>query len=327
MQSFNNNNNNSDKTRPIQIEDKSSKKNTVMMAIIPAYNESESIGKVVSETNKHVSSVIVVDDGSSDNTAEVAASMNARVVRNRHNNGKGAALKRGLIECLKYNPDIVIILDGDGQHDPAEIPKLLEPIENEEADIVIGSRYGRSYLNLEIPRYRRIGLSFIDFLNRNLLNSRIKDTQSGFRVYTKNVLNIMSQYSSTGFAVETEQLATAELYGLRIVEVPITIRYKGLKNTSQQNPFLHATRIISTILDIAVEKRPLLFFGLSGVILMVAAIITTAIVAQLYTKTTYFSIPLTLVSLGFVLLGFMLILISLVLHELKRIPERWNARY
>jgi glycosyltransferase involved in cell wall biosynthesis len=328
MQSFNsNNNNNSDKTRPIQIEDKSSKKNTVMMAIIPAYNESESIGKVVSETNKHVSSVIVVDDGSSDNTAEVAASMNARVVRNRHNNGKGAALKRGLIECLKYNPDIVITLDGDGQHDPAEIPKLLEPIENEEADIVIGSRYGRNYLNLEIPRYRRIGLSFIDFLNRNLLNSRIKDTQSGFRVYTKNVLNIMAQYSSTGFGVETEQLATAELYGLRVVEVPITIRYKGLKNTSQQNPFLHATRIISTILDIAVEKRPLLFFGLSGVILMVAAIITTAIVAQLYTKTTYFSIPLTLVSLGFVLLGFMLILISLVLHELKRIPERWNARY
>jgi uncharacterized integral membrane protein len=90
---------------------------------------------------------------------------------------------------------------------------------------------------------------------------------------------------------------------------------------------LHGTRIISTILDLAVEKRPLLFFGLSGVILMVAAIITTAIVAQLYTKTTYFSIPLTLVSLGFVLLGFMLILISLVLHELKRIPERWNARY
>lgn len=320
-------NNNSDKTQAIQTEDKSSKKRPVTMAIIPAYNESESIGKIVSETSKYVCSVIVVDDGSSDNTAEVAASMNARVVRNRYNNGKGAAIKRGLIECLKYNPDIVITLDGDGQHDPAEIPKLLDPIENEEADIVIGSRYGRSNLSLEIPRYRRIGLSFIDFMNRNLVNSRIKDTQSGFRVYTKNVLTIMSQYSSTGFGVETEQLATADLYGLRIVEVPITIRYKGLKNTSQQNAFLHGISIISTILDIAVEKRPLLFFGLSGVILMVAAIITTAIVAQIYTKTTYFSIPLTLVSLGFVLLGFMLILISLVLHELKRIPERWNSKY
>jgi len=310
-----------------QINYKRSEKSPVVMAIIPAYNESASIGKIVSETSKHVSSVIVVDDGSSDNTAEVAASMNARVVRNRYKNGKGAALKRGLIECLKYNPDIVITLDGDGQHDPAEIPKLLEPIENEEADIVIGSRYQRtSYVNLEIPRYRRIGLSFIDFMNRNLINSKIKDTQSGFRVYTKDVIRMMSNYSSTGFGVETEQLAKAELYGLRIVEVPVTIRYKGLK-TSKQSPFLHGMRIVSTILDIAVEKRPLLFFGLSGVILMIGSIITTVIVAQLYTKTTYFSIPLTLVALGFVLLGFMLVLISLVLHELKRIPERWNTRY
>jgi len=136
----------------------------------------------------------------------------------------------------------------------------------------------------------------------------------------------MSNYASTGFGVETEQLAKAELYGLRIVEVPVTIRYKGLK-TSKQSPFLHGMRIVSTILDIAVEKRPLLFFGLSGVILMIGSIITTVIVAQLYTKTTYFSIPLTLVALGFVLLGFMLVLISLVLHELKRIPERWNTRY
>jgi len=253
--------------------------------------------------------------------------MNAKVILNRHNIGKGAALKRGLIECLKYNPDIVITLDGDGQHDPAEIPKLLEPIENEEADLVIGSRYGGSYMNLEIPRYRRIGLSIIDFMNRKLVNSRIKDTQSGFRVYTKNVIGIMSQYSSTGFGVETEQLSRAELYNLRIVEVPVTIRYKGLKNTSKQNAFLHGMRIVSTILEIAVEKRPLLFFGVSGMVLMVAAIITTVIVAQLYTKTTYFSVPLTLVALGFVFIGFMLILISLVLYELKRISQRWNARY
>jgi glycosyltransferase involved in cell wall biosynthesis len=323
-----NNNNSINERGPSQIEYKRSEKNPVVMAIIPAYNESASIGKIVSETSKHVSSVIVVDDGSSDNTAEVAASMNARVVRNTYNNGKGAAIKRGLIECLKHNPDIVITLDGDGQHDPAEIPKLLEPIENEEADIVIGSRYGKTtYMSLEIPRYRRIGLSFIDVMNRSLLNSRIKDTQSGFRVYTKDVISMLSNYSSTGFGVEIEQLAKAESYGLRIVEVPITIRYKGLNNTSKRNAFLHGTRILSTILDIAVEKRPLLFFGLSGVILMTASIITTVIVAQLYTKTTYFSIPLTLIALGFVLLGFMLILISLVLHELKRIPERWNARY
>src|SRR6188472_12717 len=95
-------------TQTSQTEDKSSKKSLVLLAIIPAYNEAESIGKIVSETSKYVSSVIVVDDGSSDDTEKVAASMNAKVILNRHNIGKGAALKRGLIECLKYNPDIVI---------------------------------------------------------------------------------------------------------------------------------------------------------------------------------------------------------------------------
>jgi glycosyltransferase involved in cell wall biosynthesis len=320
-------NNNDEKTQASHMEDEGNKRRLLVIAIIPAHNESDNIGKIVSETRKYVSFVIVVDDGSSDNTAEVAASMNAKVVRHKHNTGKGAALKRGLIECLKYNPDVVITLDGDGQHDPADIPKLLEPIQNEEADIVIGSRYGRSYLNMEIPRYRRIGLSFIDFMNRNLLNSKIKDTQSGFRIYTKNVISIMSHYSSTGFGAETEQLTTAEMYGLRILEIPITVRYKGLKNTSQQNAFLHGMRILSTILDLAVEKRPLLFFGLSGMILMVAAVITAEIVAQYYAEKSYFSIPLTLIALGLVLLGFMLILISLVLYELKRISERWNVRY
>lgn len=299
-----------------------------IIAIIPAYNESETIGKVVAETSNYVSSVIVIDDGSADSTGEVAASMNAKVIRNRHNAGKGAALKRGFIECLKYNPDIVITLDADGQHDPRDIPKLLQPIEEEEADVVIGSRYGATVSSLQmIPRYRRIGLSFIDFMNRNLANSKVKDTQSGFRLYTRNVLNLMSQYSSRGFGAEMEQLATAELHGLRIVEVPISIRYEGLKNTSKQNPFLHGIHITSTILDIAVEKRPLLFFGGSGLILMIAAIITTAIATRLYIHNHYFSVPLTLIALGLVLLGFMLILVSLVLYQLKRIPERWNSRY
>jgi len=302
------------------------RRNAVIMAIIPAYDESKNIAKIVSETAKYVTSIIVVDDGSHDNTAELAASMNAKVVRNRHNAGKGAALKRGLVECLKYNPDIVVTLDGDGQHDPADIPKLLEPIENEEADMVIGSRYGKSVVNLEVPRYRRFGLSFIDFMNKSLVRSPIKDTQSGFRVYAKDVLSMMAHYSSTGFGAETEQLATAELYGLRIVEIPVMVKYRGLDRTSKQNALLQGAHVMSTIFHIAVERRPLLFFGTPGVILMIAALSVTVVVARLYTQSTYFSVPLTLIALGFVLLGFMLILISLVLYELKRIREHWNVR-
>jgi glycosyltransferase involved in cell wall biosynthesis len=301
-------------------------RNAVIIAIIPAYDESQNIAKIVSETAKYVTSIIVVDDGSHDNTAALAASMNAKVVRNRHNAGKGAALKRGLVECLKYNPDMVVTLDGDGQHDPADIPKLLEPIENEEADMVIGSRYGKSVVNLEVPRYRRFGLSFIDFMNKSLVRSPIKDTQSGFRVYAKDVLSMMAHYPSSGFGAETEQLATAELYGLRIIEIPVWVKYSGLGRTSKQNALLQGAHIISTIFHIAVERRPLLFFGVPALILMIAAISTTIVVARLYTQSTYFSVPLTLIALGFVLLGFMLLLISLVLYELKRIREQWNVR-
>jgi glycosyltransferase involved in cell wall biosynthesis len=302
------------------------KRNAVIMAIIPAYNESQNIAEIVSETAKYVSSIIVVDDGSQDNTSELAASTNAKVIRNRLNAGKGAALKRGLIECLKYNPDIVVTLDADGQHNPADIPKLLEPIINEEADMVIGSRYGKSIVNLEVPRYRKFGLSFIDFMNKSLVRSPVKDTQSGFRVYAKDVLSMMAHYSSSGFGAETEQLATAELYGLRIVEIPVTVKYEGVGRTSKQHALLHGTHIISTIFNIAVEKRPLFFFGIPGVILMIASVLVALLVARYYALESYFSVPLTLIVLGCVLLGFMLILISLILYELKRIREHWNVR-
>jgi glycosyltransferase involved in cell wall biosynthesis len=301
-------------------------RNAVVMAIIPAYDESKNIAEIVAETAKYVNSIIVVDDGSHDNTAELAASKNAKVIRNRHNAGKGASLKRGLVECLKYNPDIVVTLDADGQHDPADIPKLLEPVENEEADIVIGSRYGKSVVNLDMPRYRRFGLSFIDFMNKNLVKSPVKDTQSGFRVYAKDILSMMANYSSGGFAAETEQLAAAEIYGLRIVEIPVTIKYKGLSRTSKQHALHQGAHILTAILHVALEKRPLAFFGIPGIILLIGAIFTTIFVAQLYTKETYFSVPLTLIALGFVFLGFMLILISLVLWELNRIREHWAVK-
>lgn len=304
---------------------KINKKNPVVIALIPAYNESQNIGKIIAETSKHVSSIIVVDDGSYDNTAIVAASMNAKVIRNGRNMGKGIALKRGLIECLKYTPDIIVTLDADGQHDPTEIPKLVSPIENEEADIVIGSRYeknGKSNSLVEVPLIRRIGLSFIDLLNRSLMKTTIRDSQSGFRAYTLGVLNLISNYSSKDYGVETEQLAAAELYGFRIVEVPITIRYQGLVNTSKKNSVLHGANIVSTILRIAIERRPLLFFGLTGTFLLVAAVITISEMLLIFNQTRYFSLPLALITLGLLFLGSMLILVSFVFYGLKRIRER-----
>lgn len=298
-------------------------KKSSVIAIIPAYNEAPNIQKIIEETRKYVGSIIVIDDGSEDNTAELARSMNVRVIRNNRNLGKGAAIKRGLFECSRYNVDIVITLDADGQHDPAEIPKILKPIEEGQAEIVIGSRYERSHLN-EIPKYRRIGLSIINSMNRLLIESHVSDSQSGFRAYAKSALGAIADYSTTGYGAETEQLASAEYLGLRILEVPINIRYHELNKTSKRNPVVHGANILSTILRIAVEKRPLLFFGLTGIILMGAAILTTSDMLIIFNKSRYFSIPLALITIGLALLGALLLLSSLVFYAIRTIRERYK---
>jgi glycosyltransferase involved in cell wall biosynthesis len=250
--------------------------------------------------------------------------MNVKVIRNRNNMGKGAALKKGLVECCKdNNVDIVITLDADGQHDPADIPHLLKPIEKGEADIVIGSRYMQN--PHEIPKLRRIGLSVINYVNQFLMKTTIKDSQSGFRAYKKNVLSIISSYDSRGYGVETEQLAAAESYGLRIVEVPINIKYSGLLNTSKRNCVLHGANILSTILKIAVERRPLLFFGLAGLVLVGIAIITALDMLLIFNTTRYFSIPLALITLGLATIGSLLIIASLIFHVLNRIRDRYRV--
>lgn len=292
-----------------------------VIALIPAYNESKSIGSVIALTSKYVSSVIVIDDGSVDNTRDVAASSNAKVVRNKRNMGKGIALRRGIIECLKYDPDIVITIDADGQHDPNDIPKLLEPLKSEEADVVIGSRYIEE-TESDAPFYRKIGLKLLNATNRILVRSTVKDGNSGYRAYTKDVISTVLKYDSAGYGVEVEQLASLERAGFRIAEVPVTIKYKGLMNTSKHPPLSQGIHILSAICKIAVERKPLLFFGVTGLVFLGLSLIPAFQTLEIFNESRYFSLPLALVSIGFALIGLMLILVSLVLFALNRIRQR-----
>jgi glycosyltransferase involved in cell wall biosynthesis len=301
-------------------DEKIHRERAVTIAVIPAFNESQSIGGLIEKASKYVTSIIVVDDGSHDKTAEIASSLNAKVIRLGRNMGKGIALKYGIKECMKYDPDFIIMLDGDGQHDPEDIPKVLAPLAEGNADIVIGSRYGVNSLT-DIPVIRGIGLSIIELVNRSLTRTSVRDTQSGFRAYSKNTFGIMSKYISRGYGAETELLSVAELQGYRVKEVPVTIRYRGLQNTSKENQFLHGASILSTIFRITVERRPLLSFGLPGTVLIAAAIISMLELLYYFNGTRYFSLPLALLTLGFMLLGSLLILGSLVFYVLKRIRE------
>ena len=301
--------------------EREAQKHPFVIALIPAYNESSYIKTVITETRKYVSSIIVVDDGSLDKTSEIAASVNAIVVRNKRNMGKGFAIKRGLTECLKYNPDIVVTIDADGQHNPSEIPKLLDPIISGEADAVVGSRYHQESIT-DAPKLRRIGLYILNSINRVLVRTSVKDAQSGYKAYTKNALSTILKCDSIGYGVEVEQLAALESSGFRIIEVPVSIKYKGLVNTSKKGSVSEAFNIGSTIFRIAVEKKPLLFFGLSGFILVVISVIPALEMLNIFNETRYFSLPLAVVSLSIAFPGSILILMSFVFFALKRIRQR-----
>lgn len=294
-----------------------------VIVIIPAYNEEDNIVNIINSVKKYASIVIVIDDGSSDNTYQYAVSAGAKVIRNLQNRGKGSALKKGFQECLRFNPEIVITIDADGQHDAEDIPVLIKPIKDGIADMVIGSRYNTVSLR-EIPLVRGIGLSVISMLNQSLTQINVKDTQSGFRAYNKTILSIISDYESVGYGAEMELLAEVDRNGLNIMEVPVTIRYKGLGKTSKRNSVRIAAHIVSAIIKVAVEKRPLLIFGLSGLIIILLSLIPLVSLLMLFNDTRYFSIPLALAVIGLNLLGVLLILFSFIFYALKRIRIRVN---
>ncbi|HDD31758.1 MAG TPA: glycosyltransferase family 2 protein [Thermococcus litoralis] len=181
--------------------------------IIPAYNEAKRIGKVLSKIPEFVDEVIVVDDGSEDNTFEVAKNHGAEVIRLEKNQGKGAAMREGI---KKISGDVVVFMDADGQHNPEEIEKLVSPILKGEADFVIGSRLIKT--QGKRPLIRKISNFLSTSLIKIKLGINVKDTQSGFRAIKRELL---PEIESKRYEVETEILIKAVKKGARVKEVPV----------------------------------------------------------------------------------------------------------
>ncbi|HUV55088.1 MAG TPA: glycosyltransferase family 2 protein [Candidatus Krumholzibacteriaceae bacterium] len=174
-----------------------------ILACIPAYNEEKTIGAILDQAFRHVEHVIVCDDGSTDGTNEVARRKGATVVRNPYNMGKGRALQTCFRLADRIAPDVIVMMDADGKHDPEDIPRLVAPILEGEADLVIGSRYVEGS-STDAPLYRRVGLSIVNAFNQTA-NDGVKDTQSGFRAFNKDALRLFTDMSEEGFGVESEQ--------------------------------------------------------------------------------------------------------------------------
>ena len=242
---------------------------------MPAYNEEKYIGSLVLQAQQHADEVIVVDDGSADHTSRIAKLARATVIRHVRNEGYGATIQSILAEARKRSPDILIILDADSQHNPEEIPSLIKAI-SEGSDLVIGSRKIR---RSNIPSYRHVGQKVLSYLTRILSRAQLSDTESGFRALSRKAISEI-QLKESGFAIEAEMISAATAKGLRVTEIPISIIYT--KDGSTLNPVRHGFGVLNRIMGMICERRPLLFFGLFGSILMVLGIVAGVTVTQTF---------------------------------------------
>ena len=242
----------------------------VIVAGIPAFNEEKTIAKVVLLAQRHVDKIIVCDDGSSDLTGEIARGLDATVIQHERNLGYGAAIKSLFEEARAIDADVMVTLDADGQHNPEDIPKLLKPIQKNEADIVIGSRL-LGGAGKGIPRYRRIGIKLITKMSNGAIKGKISDAQSGFRAYNKRAVQSLRLHED-GMGISTEILMKAGGHNLKVREVSIGANYKGVE-TSTHNPLRHGIAVIMAILRVIFYERPLRFLGIPGATLFLAGIV------------------------------------------------------
>lgn len=222
-----------------------------IIAALPCFNTADSIADVVNKTANYVDQVIVVDDGSTDNTALIAKNAGALVVSHGINQGYGMAISTCFKSARYNNADILVIIDGDGQHNPEDIPKLIKPVLEDGADLVIGSRFLPDNTETDMPKYRGLGIRTINFVWNFGSKCKITDSQSGFRAYSKKTIEQMS-LAEKGMGVSIEVLENSRGNGVIIKEVPISCLYpvRGISIKA----FQHGISVVLSVLRIRLSQ-------------------------------------------------------------------------
>jgi len=197
---------------------------------------------------------------------------------------------------------------------PKEIPKLTKDIEDGKSDIVIGYRFDTEK---DMPSYRKIGNKVLDELSKKASNLNLRDTQSGFRAYSKKAINIIN-FTHDGFVADSEILIDASTKDLTISEQHVTVLYDTGGRTSTQNPIKHGGGVLISLLEIILMKRPLTYLGIPGVLCMIMGFISASYVISTFNEIQYFSIPFSIITVSFFILGLLLILVAGVLFSFNR---------
>ena len=285
-----------------------------ILTCIPAFNEGKVIDEVIKKCLKFSDQVVVCDDGSTDDTYEIADAAGAHVIRHDVNIGKGEALRTLFKFAIHSKNDIIVTIDGDGQFLPEEIPKLVSDIKEKKSDIVIGYRFDDA---TDMPNYRRFGNKMLDKMANMVTELSVSDTQSGYRAYSKDIIEKLN-FNIKGFGADVEILIDAANKGFRISEQKVTVIYNTGSDTSTKNPISHAGEVITTILERIAIKSPLKYLGIPGIITIIFGIYFAVDVFMTYDNTGYFSIPFTLIGATCLVIGLILFLMAIMLFSVSK---------
>jgi len=296
-----------------------------LIVIIPAYNEAETVGGVIMSIPKVIDGIdkieiLVVNDGSSDNTAEIAKEAGASVISHLTNEGLGTTFSDGINQALKMGADMIVNMDADDQFDANDIPALVKPILDGRAGMVTGSRFknGQKIPNMSVSR--KLGNRFFVWLINILTSEKFTDTQCGFRAYSREAALRLNLFG--GFTYTQEVLLDLLGKGQRIEESPVKVVYHfGRKSRISGSLFNYGIQALMIILRTFRDYYPLKFFGLPGLIIS-----GLGFIGALYSfvfwfvtghttpvKTLFFS------TITLLILGFLMIILALVADMLKRI--------
>ncbi len=282
------------------------------IAIIAAYDEDRFIGSVVLKTRHYVDQVIVVDDGSTDETARVAEEAGALVLRHEQNRGKAEAINTGLQRARAMDAGVVVLIDADGQHNPAEIPALIAPIEAQQSDLVVGSRF--LDVRSRIPRWRMFGQHALTLATNVASGVSLTDSQSGFRALSRSALQSLVFRPEGGFSLESEMQFLIHQHRLTVQEVPVSVTYaEGPK----RNPFAHGFQVLNGIVALVSQHRPLIFFGVPGVLILAVGLALGLVVIERYNRYQTLPIGYALISILLDIIGIQTLFTGIILHSLR----------
>jgi glycosyltransferase involved in cell wall biosynthesis len=283
---------------------------------IPAYNEEKNIASILLRLKNISEYIIVCDDGSSDLTSEIAEKLGAIVVKHKKNLGYGAAIKTIFLKAQEINADALVTFDADGQHRIEDIDKILVPIKNNKADIVIGSRFLND--KQKISKYRKIGIKTITELTNITSGTKITDSQSGFRGYNRKTLENI-KLTESGMGISTEILIKAKKSNFKIIEVPIIISYEG--ETSTHNSIIHGSSVIISTLKYVAMERPLTFYGIPGLVFLIIGVSFGLWAIQIFTIEGVLITNIALIGMGGVILGTVMMITATILYSIISIAR------